>query len=347
MIDAPTAPEANEPDEDDLYEHHRIVVDKGQQLTRIDRFLMDKLAHASRTKIQAGIDAEAVRVNEKPTKASYRIRPFDVITVSLPHPPRDTDIVPQNIPLNIMYEDDDLLVLNKPAGMVVHPAHGNWDGTLVNALVYHFQNLPTTRNGAIRPGLIHRIDKDTSGLMVIAKTEFAMTFLAKQFFDHSIERTYLALVWGLPEPRDGTISGYIGRSPQDRRVMQIYADEEKGKWAVTHYKTLETLRYVSFLQCNLETGRTHQIRAHLRHISHPLFNDAMYGGDKILRGIANGSYKVFVENAFKLMPRQALHAKSLGFVHPRTRQWMQFTSELPDDFRAVLEKWRKLVGSEQ
>lgn len=332
-------------DEDDLYEHHRIVVDKGQSLLRIDRFLMDRMPNATRTKIQAGIDAESVRVNDKPTKASYKIKPLDVITVSLPHPPRDTDIKPEAIPLNIVFEDDDLLVLNKPAGMVVHPAHGNWDGTLVNALVYHFQNLPTSRNGEIRPGLVHRIDKDTSGLMVIAKTEYAMTHLARQFFEHSIERTYYALVWGLPNPADGTITGYIGRSVKDRKVQTIYDDESRGKWAVTHYRTLEPLRYLALVQCKLETGRTHQIRAHLKHIGHPLFGDAMYGGDRILRGNPVGSYKAFVENAFKLLPRQALHAKSLGFVHPRTKQHLQFDSALPDDFAAALEKWRKQLSA--
>ena len=335
------------PDDDELYEHHRIVVDKGQSLLRIDRFLMDRLQNATRTKIQAAIDVESVRVNGNITKASYKIKPSDIITVSLPHPPRDTDIKPENIPLNIVFEDDDLLVLNKPAGMVVHPAHGNWDGTLVNALVYHFQNLPTTRNGTIRPGLVHRIDKDTSGLMVIAKTEYAMTHLARQFYEHTIERTYNALVWGLPEPSQGTITGYIGRSVKDRKVQVIYDDETKGKWAVTHYKTLEQLRYVTLVQCNLETGRTHQIRAHLKHIGHPLFNDAMYGGDRILRGNPVGSYKAFVENAFKLISRQALHAKSLGFTHPRTRQWLQFDSALPDDFQAALLKWERLVMNDE
>ncbi|WP_040005320.1 RluA family pseudouridine synthase [Fibrisoma limi] len=330
-------------EEDELYEHHRVVVDKGQGLLRVDRFLMDRLPNATRTKIQAAIDAESVRINDRPTKASYKVKPLDVITISLPHPPRETDLVPENIPLNIIYEDDELLVLNKPAGMVVHPAYGNWNGTVVNALVYHFQNLPTTQNGVARPGLVHRIDKDTSGLMVIAKTEYAMTHLARQFYDHTIERTYNALVWGIPEPPAGTITGYIGRSVKDRKVQTIYDDESKGKWAVTHYKTLEVLRYVTLVQCNLETGRTHQIRAHMKHIGHPLFSDAMYGGDRILRGTPVGSYKSFVDNAFKLLPRQALHAKSLGFEHPRTRQWLQFDSELPDDFRAVLEKWRNYV----
>lgn len=335
-------------EDDELYEHHRIVVDKGQSLLRIDRFLMDRLQNATRTKIQAAIDVESVRVNGNPTKASYKIKPSDIITVSLPHPPRDTDIKPENIPLIIVFEDDELLVLNKPAGMVVHPAHGNWDGTLVNALVYHFQNLPTSRNGAIRPGLVHRIDKDTSGLMVIAKTEYAMTHLARQFFEHTIERTYNALVWGIPDPANGTITGYIGRSVKDRKVQVIYDDETKGKWAVTHYKTLETLRYVSLIQCNLETGRTHQIRAHMKHIGHPLFNDAMYGGDRILRGTPVGTYKTFVENAFKLIPRQALHAKSLGFTHPRTGEWLQFDSSLPDDLQAALEKWRKkMINDDQ
>ncbi|MBD2701963.1 RluA family pseudouridine synthase [Spirosoma sp. BT702] len=333
-------------EDEELYEHHRIVVDKGQGLLRIDRFLMDRLQNATRTKIQAAIDVESVRVNGNVTKASYKVKPLDVITVSLPHPPRDTDVKPENIPLNIVFEDDDLLVLNKPSGMVVHPAHGNWDGTLVNGLVYHFQNLPTSRNGDIRPGLVHRIDKDTSGLMVIAKTEYAMTHLARQFFEHTIERTYNALVWGNPNPPDGTITGYIGRSVRDRKVQAIYDEETKGKWAVTHYKTLDDLRYVTLLQCNLETGRTHQIRAHLKHIGHPLFNDATYGGDRILRGNPVGSYKAFVENAFKLLPRQALHAKSLGFIHPKTRQWLQFNSELPDDFQAALNKWRKRMNDE-
>lgn len=329
------------PDEEELYEHHRIVVDKGQGLLRVDRYLMDRIQNATRTKIQAAIDSESVRVNDRPTKASYKVKPLDVITVSLSHPPRETDITPENIPLNIVFEDADLLVLNKPPGMVVHPAHGNWNGTVVNALVYHFQHLPTSQNGQARPGLVHRIDKDTSGLMVIAKTEFAMTHLARQFFEHTIERTYNALVWGVPNPVAGTITGHIGRSLKDRRVMAVYPDGSQGKHAVTHFKMLEDLRYVSLVQCNLETGRTHQIRAHMKHIGHPLFNDATYGGDRILRGNPNGSFKGFVDNAFALLPRQALHAKSLGFVHPRTKDWMQFDSELPDDFKAALTKWQK------
>jgi 23S rRNA pseudouridine1911/1915/1917 synthase len=261
----------NQPDEseeDDLYEHHRLVVDAGQAMLRIDRFLDTKLANATRTKLQAAIDAGGIQVNGKPTKASYKVKPGDLIVLSLPHPPRETHITPQAIPLNIVYEDNDLLVVNKAAGMVVHPAHGNWDGTLVNALVYHLQNLPTGRNGEGRPGLVHRIDKDTSGLMVIAKTEYAMSHLARQFFEHTIERTYNALVWGQPDPPNGTITGYIGRSAADRKVMTLHDDEAKGKWSVTHYQTLEPLQFVSLVQCNLETGRTHQIRAHFRHIGH-------------------------------------------------------------------------------
>ncbi len=326
-------------DEDDLFEHYRIVADKGQGPIRLDKYLNLHVANASRTKIQNGIEAEAVKVNGKITKASYKVKPLDVVTLSLPQPPRDTEIIPENIPLNIVYEDDVLMLVNKPAGMVVHPAFGNWTGTLINALVYHFQNLPTGRNGEGRPGLVHRIDKDTSGLLVIAKTEFAMTFLAKQFFDHSIERTYHALVWGEPKEENGTITGNIGRSAKDRRVMDIFEDGSQGKHAVTHYEVIRSLRYVSLVKCNLETGRTHQIRAHMKHIGHPIFNDTTYGGDKILRGISNGSYKAMVENCFGLLPGQALHAKSLGFVHPTTKQWMQFETDLPENFNAIIEKW--------
>jgi 23S rRNA pseudouridine1911/1915/1917 synthase len=333
-------------EEDDLFEHYRIVADKGQSPMRLDKFLNLHVANASRTKIQNGIEAEAVKVNGQPTKASYKVKPFDVITLSLPEPPRDTEIVPENIPLNIVYEDDVLMIINKPAGMVVHPAYGNWTGTLINGLVYHFQQLPTGRNGEGRPGLVHRIDKDTSGLLVIAKTEFAMTFLASQFADHSIERTYHALIWGEPKAKKGTVTGHIGRSVRDRRVMDVYVDGSQGKRAVTHYEVIKPLRYVSLIKCNLETGRTHQIRAHMKHIGHPIFNDSMYGGDKILRGVSSGSYKAMVENAFSLIPGQALHAKSLGFIHPATRQWVQFDTELPENFQAILEKWENYVNSQ-
>ncbi|MBB6612913.1 RluA family pseudouridine synthase [Pontibacter sp. Tf4] len=326
-------------DSDELYEHHRIVVDKGQALLRVDKFLMDRLANVTRNKLQEAIRAESVQVNDKPVKVSYKVKPLDVITITLAEPPRDTDIVPENIPLTIVYEDEELLLVNKPAGMVVHPAYNNWTGTLVNALTYHLQNLPTHRNGEGRPGLVHRIDKDTSGLLVIAKTDYSMAFLAKQFYDHTIERTYYALVWGVPKQDAGTIVGHVGRSAKDRKVMTVYPDGSYGKHAVTHYKVLRKFKYVTLVQCNLETGRTHQIRAHMKHIGHPLFSDATYGGDKIVYGTPNGSYKAFVENALKLMPRQALHAKSLGFIHPTTKQELQFNSELPEDFVAVLEKW--------
>ncbi|AXE16969.1 RNA pseudouridine synthase [Runella rosea] len=331
-------------EEDELYEHHRIVVDRGQTLMRIDQYLKHHLSNVTRTKLQNAIETESVKVNDKAVKSSYKVKPFDIITVSMPHPPRETDIVAENIPLNIVYEDDEVLVLNKPAGMVVHPAYGNWSGTVVNALVYHFQHLPTGRNGEARPGLIHRIDKDTSGLLVIAKTEYAMAHIARQFFEHTTERTYEALVWGEPKENAGTIIGHVGRSARDRKVMDVYEDGSQGKHAVTHYKVLKSFKYTSLVQCNLETGRTHQIRAHFQHIGHPLFSDSVYGGDKILRGTTSGSYRAFVENCFQLMPRQALHAKSLGFEHPRTKQWMQFESELPEDFMAVLAKWEKFAA---
>lgn len=328
-------------DEEDLFEHYRIVVDKGQSLLRIDKFLVDRLPNATRNRIQNAIDAESILLNNTPTKANYKVKPMDVITVVLPEPPRNDEITPENIPLNIVYEDDDLLLVNKPPGMVVHPAYGNWSGTLVNGLVFHIQNLPTSRNGAIRPGLVHRIDKDTSGLLVIAKSELAMSHLAKQFFYHTIERTYHALVWGDPKEDQGTIHNYLGRSVADRRVTAVYTDPEKGKEAITHYRVLKRFHYVTLIECKLETGRTHQIRAHMKHIGHPIFSDETYGGDKILKGSATGKYKTFVENCFELMPRQALHAKTLGFVHPATKKKLFFDSEWPEDFKNVLDKWEK------
>ncbi|AMQ55103.1 RluA family pseudouridine synthase [Algoriphagus sanaruensis] len=335
-----------EEDELELYEHHRILVDKGQSLVRIDKFLTEKVANATRNKVQHAIDTGAVLVNGQPTKSNYKIKPLDEIKVLLEKPPRDTEVVAENIPLDIIYEDEDLLVVNKPAGMVVHPAHGNWSGTLVNGLVYHFQNLPEMKGNTGRPGLVHRIDKDTSGLLVIAKSEVAMTGLASQFFHHTIDRTYLALVWGEPESDAGTIRGHIGRSAKDRKVMDVFPDGSQGKHAITHWKVLKRLRYVSLVQCNLETGRTHQIRAHMKFLGHPLFNDAMYGGDKIRKGTQFAKYKTFVANCFELMPRQALHAMSLGFIHPMTKEKMYFESPLPQDFLAVLEKWESYVQHE-
>lgn len=344
MKNYPQEPDYDQEQEDEmLFEHHRIEVDKKQQLLRIDKFLMDRLPNVTRNKVQKAIEDGFIRVNEQEVKANYKVRPLDVISIALPEPPRDTDVKPEDIPLNIVYEDNDLLVVNKEAGMVVHPAYNNWEGTLVNALVHHFQNLPTMPDNEGRPGLVHRIDKDTSGLLVVAKSEVAMQGLAKQFFDHSIERTYFALVWGEPEPEEGTIEVNLGRSLKDRRITTAFPEGDMGRHAVTHFKTLKNLRYVSLVQCNLETGRTHQIRAHMKYLGHPLFNDATYGGDRVVKGTQFSKYKSFVENCFKVIPRQALHAKSLGFEHPRTKEWMQFDTELPEDFKAVLEKWEHYV----
>jgi 23S rRNA pseudouridine1911/1915/1917 synthase len=330
-------------DEDLLFEHHRIVCDPGQGLVRLDKFLTDRLPNVTRTKIQKGIDEGFVSVNDKPVKSNYRVHPNDVIIISFPEPPRDTEVVPENIPLNIVYEDDSLLVINKPAGMVVHPAYQNWTGTMVNALAFHFQNLPQMPGNEGKPGLVHRIDKDTSGLLVIAKTEYAMTALARQFFNHTIERTYNALVWGVPDPPEATINVHVGRSPKDRRITVAFPEGNSGRHAITHYKVLIDLRYVSLVECKLETGRTHQIRAHMKYIGHPLFNDSMYGGDQIVKGTVFSKYRQFVENCFKVIPRQALHAKTLGFIHPVTREFIQFDSELPEDFKVVLKKWENYV----
>lgn len=330
-------------DEDILFEHHRIVADPKQSLLRIDKFLMDRLPNVTRTKIQNGIHGGFVLVNEKSIKPNYKVHPNDVITISFPEPPRDTEVIAEDIPLQIVFEDAHLLVVNKPAGMVVHPAFQNWNGTLVNALKFHFQNLPEMKGNEGRPGLVHRIDKDTSGLLVIAKDEATLTGLAKQFFDHSIERTYNALVWGIPNPDSGTINVNVGRSLKDRRVTTAFPAGDMGRHAVTHYKVLRDLRYISLIECKLETGRTHQIRAHMKYLGHPLFNDAMYGGDQIIKGTTFTKYKQFVENCFKVIPRQALHAKTLGFIHPITKKFLQFDSELPTDFVEALDKWDHYV----
>jgi 23S rRNA pseudouridine1911/1915/1917 synthase len=330
----------NEGEEQDLFEHFRLVVDKGQSLLRIDKFLMNRMENATRNRIQNAADSGCILVNEKAVKSSYKVKPLDVISIVLPHPPRDTEIYPENIPLNIVFEDEEIVIINKTAGMVVHPGFNNYTGTLVHALAYHFENLPNLNGNYARPGLVHRIDKDTSGLLVISKNEQAMTFLAKQFFDHSIHRKYVALVWG-DIAEGGTVSGYIGRSLKDRRVMDIYETEEKGKWSVTHYKVLERLNYVTLIECELETGRTHQIRAHMQHIGHPLFNDASYGGDKILKGTSFTKYKQFIDNCFSICPRQTLHAKSLGFLHPKTKQELYFETEMPSDMLQLLDKWHK------
>jgi 23S rRNA pseudouridine1911/1915/1917 synthase len=336
-------PELAEEEDDELFEHHRIVTDAKQNLVRIDKFLMDRLPNVTRTKIQGGIHEGFVKVNDSPTKPNYKVHPHDIITVSFPEPPRDTDVLPENIPLNIVFEDDYLLVVNKPPGMVVHPAYQNWSGTLVNALAYHFQQLPQLPGNSGRPGLVHRIDKDTSGLIVIAKTEEAMRGLAKQFFHHSIERTYWAMVWGEMDPPQGTVNVNVGRSLKDRRLTVAFPLADNGRVAITHYKMIKPLRYVSLIECKLETGRTHQIRAHMKYLGHPIFNDAMYGGNEMVKGTVFSKYKQFVENCFKIIPRQALHAKTLGFIHPITKETVQFDSELPQDFHDAIEKWEHYV----
>jgi 23S rRNA pseudouridine1911/1915/1917 synthase len=341
MIEKPDITEES----NELYEHFRFTVDKGQVPVRIDKYVMARIENASRNRIQNAARAGNILVNNKVIKPNYKIRPFDVISIVLAYPPRDTEIYPENIPVSVVYEDADILVVDKPAGMVVHPGHGNFTGTLQNAVLYHLQNKPGNPDPEAKPFLVHRIDKDTSGILLIAKNELAQTKLAKQFFDHTINRTYIALVWGdLPDDK-GTITGNIGRDIRNRLVMTIYDDEEKGRNAVTHYQVLERFGYVTLVACQLETGRTHQIRIHFKHIGHPLFNDESYGGDKILKGTTFSKYKQFVENCFSILPRQALHAKSLGFIHPGTGKYIHFDSELPDDLRSVIEKWRNYYSN--
>ncbi len=338
---------ADEAEESGLYEHFSFTADKGQSPMRVDKFLANRMENVSRNRIQSAAQTDTILVNGKPVKANYKVKPLDIISVVMPYPPREVEIIPENIPLDILYEDDDLLVVNKAAGMVVHPGHGNFSGTLVNALTYHLQDLPMFKTGDIRAGLVHRIDKDTSGILVVAKTELAHNRLAKQFFDHTINRLYVAMVWGTPEPKEGTITGHIGRSLRDRIKMQVYPEGEQGKHAVTHYRVLEDLGYVSLVECKLETGRTHQIRAHMEYIGHPLFNDERYGGSEILRGTTFSKYKQFVQNCFELLPRQALHAKVLGFTHPITGKEMYFEAPFPSDMAAVVEKWRKYLGGRE
>ena len=325
--------------EDELFEHFRFDVPKGQLLLRIDKFLMNLIPNATRNKIQNAATAGDIYVNDLPVKSNYKVKPLDVVRIMLSHPPFENRVDPENIPLDIVYEDDALLLINKPPGLVVHPGHGNYTGTLVNALAFHFENLP--KNSSDRPGLVHRIDKDTSGLLVIAKTEAAMTHLAKQFENKTSEREYIAMVWGTVKEEEGTIEGNIARHVKDRMQMAVFADPEIGKPAVTHYKVLERLNYVTLIECELETGRTHQIRAHMQHIGHPLFNDASYGGDKILKGTSFTKYKQFIDNCFSICPRQTLHAKSLGFLHPKTKQELYFETEMPSDMLQLLDKWHK------
>lgn len=330
---------------DQLFEHLRIVVDKGQEPVRIDKFMTDKLQHSSRNRIQKAADAGFVHVNDKPVKSNYKVRPDDIITLMLDKPKHDNTIEAEDIPLDIVYEDEDLMVINKPAGLVVHPGAGNFHGTLINAVAWHLRNLPSFDPNDPEVGLVHRIDKDTSGLLVVAKTPEAKSKLGLQFFNKTTHRSYNALVWGNFVEDEGRIEGNIARDPKDRLRMCVFPpDSEIGKNAITHYKVLERYGYVTFVECILETGRTHQIRAHMKHIGHPMFGDERYGGTEILRGDRTSSYKAYIQNCFKICPRQALHARTLGFVHPRTGKQMDFTSPIPDDMKLLLDKWRKRLG---
>ncbi|CDA74988.1 pseudouridine synthase [Bacteroides sp. CAG:530] len=331
----------------ELYEHFRVVVDKGQAPIRIDKYLFERIVNASRNRIQAAADAGFVMANGKPVKSSYKVKPLDVLTVMMDRPRYENDIIPEDIPLNIVYEDADLMVINKPAGLVVHPGCGNYHGTLVNAIAWHLKDVPSYDPNDPQVGLVHRIDKDTSGLLVVAKTPDAKTSLGLQFYNKTTKREYNALVWGIVDEDEGTIVGNIGRNPKDRMQMAVLSDPAQGKHAVTHYKVLERLGYVTLVKCVLETGRTHQIRVHMKHIGHVLFNDERYGGHEILKGTHFSKYKQFVNNCFDICPRQALHAKTLGFVHPRTGEEMFFTSELPEDMTRLLEKWRAYISNRE
>lgn len=325
----------------ELYEHFRFVVDKGQALLRIDKYLMNRIESASRNKIQNAAKAGNILVNNKPVKPNYKVKPDNIISIVLAYPPKEIEIIPQDIPLNIFYEDEDILIVNKEAGMVVHPGYGNWDGTLVNALLYHLQNLSFKKSDNEQVFLAHRIDKNTSGILLVAKNELVQAKLAKEFFDHTVERKYVALVWGNFTEDEGTIEGHIGRSLKNRKVMTVFPDGEYGKEAITHYRVLKRFGYVTLVECKLETGRTHQIRAHFKYIKHPLFNDETYGGDQILKGTTFTKYKQFIQNCFKILHRQALHAKSLGFKHPISGKYLSFDSELPEDMKTVIEKWEQ------
>jgi 23S rRNA pseudouridine1911/1915/1917 synthase len=329
---------------DELFEHYKFTADKGQEVVRIDKFLLDRLPNTSRNKIQIAAKNGNVYVNGNAVKQNYKVKPGDAVSLVLPYPMRELELIPQDIPLDIVYEDDELIVINKPSDMVVHPGYGNYTGTMVNASVFHFDNLPErTEHYYGRPGLVHRLDKHTTGLLVVAKTENALVSLAKQFHDRTTERRYWALVWG-DVAEDGTVEGHLARSLKNRKVMQVFPDGDYGKAAITHYKVIERFGYVTLVECKLETGRTHQIRIHMKHIGHPLFHDLEYGGDKVLKGTTSAKYKSFIDNCFNLIPGQALHAKTLGFKHPKTGEFLSFNSELPPGFEQVLKKWRTYTG---
>ncbi|MBL1278803.1 MAG: RluA family pseudouridine synthase [Fluviicola sp.] len=336
----------DESSSEELFEHYKFTADPGQEVLRIDKFLLDRLPNTSRNKIQVAAKNGNILVNNAKVKQNYKIKPLDEVSIVLPYPVRELELIPEDIPIEIAYEDDDLIVVNKEANMVVHPGYGNYTGTLVNAMIHHFDNLPSRSQDYFgRPGLVHRLDKHTTGLLVVAKTEHALTNLAKQFFDRTTERRYWALVWG-DVKEDGTVTGHVGRSLKNRKVMTVFPEGDNGKHAVTHYKVLKRYGYVTLVECKLETGRTHQIRVHMKYIGHTLFNDLEYGGDSILKGTTNSKYKRFIENCFNLLSGQALHAKTLGFQHPVKKEQIQLSSELPDGFQAVIDKWEKYTGVE-
>ena len=327
----------------ELFEHFRFISDPGQATLRVDKFLINKLENTSRSRIQAAANAGNILANNLPVKPNYRVKPGDVVTLVLPHPPRKIELIPENIPLQIVHEDDEIIVVNKPSGLVVHPGYGNYTGTMVNALMYHLKDNPLFQSGDERPGLVHRIDKNTSGSLVVAKNELALNKLASQFFHKTSRRTYHALVWGDMKDEEGTIHGHLGRNPKNRKQMHVFPDGDQGKEAITHFRVLERLGYVNLVECRLETGRTHQIRVHFQYKGHPLFNDPEYGGDRILRGTTFTKYKQFVQNCFDLLPGQALHAKTLGFVHPGSEKEMLFEAPLPEGLSIVLDKWRTYI----
>lgn len=345
MTDLLTDPDLLQDEEQELFEHYRFEAEKGLTPLRVDKFITNRMEQTSRHRIQLAINAGYVLVNDRIVKANYKVKPLDVVTIMMPYQRRGFEVLPEPIPLNIIYEDEDLLIINKPPGLVVHPGRGHASGTLVNALAYHLGISPSIDQEDERMGvLVHRLDKETSGLLVVAKSEDAQFHLTKQFFDRTVERKYVALVWGNIQRDSGTIEGNIGRDPNDRLRFKVFSDAEQGKPSITHYQVIERFGYVTMVECILETGRTHQIRVHMNHIGHPLFNDERYGGDRILKGTIYTKYKQFIDNCFTLLPRQALHAKSLGFIHPRTGEEMRFESPIPSDMTALIEKWRKYAG---
>lgn len=332
-------------EQNELFEHFRFIVDAGQKPVRIDKYLQQRMENSSRSKIQSAAENGSVLVNDKSVKSNYKVKPGETVTIVMDYPRREIEIIPEDIPLDVEYEDDSIVIINKPPGMVVHPSYGHYSGTLINALAFRYKDLPIFNGSDARPGLVHRIDKNTSGLLVIAKKEEAKSKIALQFFEHTTHRRYVALVWGNFDEDEGTITGNVGRSLKNRKVMAVFPEGEFGKHAVTHYKVLRRFGYVTLVECRLETGRTHQIRVHMKHIGHTLFNDAEYGGDAILKGTTFTKYRQFIQNCFKALPRQALHAKELGFIHPSTSEYIKFESDIPDDLQNVIDRWENYVAT--